>query len=772
MILCGLRLFVLCGFARNRNLSFTQSRKETKDVRREESMNRMLKAIFTLGLILLFFATAPAQARRPLMPADILRVASLSDVEVSPDGELVVYTVSAPDGNQTISTLWLVRPGERFFRTPPTGRLPEQRRNPETPITPGRPLLPSGWNAANPRWSPDGKSIAFISTHEERHGIWVTDLAGRVPRFVASVRETNFFIAYAGESFAWSPDSKMIAYVSASEEPDQDFIGNSSRSDDPRVVDRLQYKSRTALADRLRTHIWIVNADKTDNEPRQLTSGPYYDHALSFSPRGDEIAFLSNHETDPDANNNSDIFAVNLQAQVRQITQTPGCEYEPAWSPDGKWIAYTATKRDVTTIDSIAEDAHVWITSVSGDSRRELTADLDRRARALRWRSDSQAVYFSAPDHGQSLVYEADVDRGKVQALFGALSQIGSRNVFPEFRGSLDSAAPIIVDQRIQVSSFSVSNQLEVGEFESGPNRIPIRMSTIAAIISDPLHPAELWIGRGNILRRVTTHNETFRRSASLIEPEEFRFKTSDGAEIQGWLMKPLGWREDRKYPMILSIHGGPHGMYGYAFNPTFQVYAAQGYAVLYLNPRGSNGYGQKFSDGTLNEWGGGDYRDLMAGVDEALRRYSWLDRDRLGVTGGSYGGFMTNWIITQTPRFKAAVSVASVSNLISFYSTSLYQDLIHAEFGGFPWDNYELLWQWSPLRYVKQALTPTLFIHGEQDNDVHITQAEEMYMALRRRGVETVLVRYPREGHGLREPKHRVDALERTLAWFEKYLK
>jgi dipeptidyl aminopeptidase/acylaminoacyl peptidase len=190
------------------------------------------------------------------------------------------------------------------------------------------------------------------------------------------------------------------------------------------------------------------------------------------------------------------------------------------------------------------------------------------------------------------------------------------------------------------------------------------------------------------------------------------------------------------------------------------------------LNPRGSSGYGQKFSDGTLNEWGGGDYRDLMAGVDEALKRYPWIDPNRLGVTGGSYGGFMTNWIITQTPRFKAAVSAASVSNLISFYSTSVYQDLIHAEFGGFPWDNYDLLWQWSPLRYAKQAQTPTMFLHGESDNDVHITQAEEMYMALKRRGVETVLVRYPREGHGLREPRHRVDALERTLAWFDRFLK
>jgi dipeptidyl aminopeptidase/acylaminoacyl peptidase len=261
-------------------------------------------------------------------------------------------------------------------------------------------------------------------------------------------------------------------------------------------------------------------------------------------------------------------------------------------------------------------------------------------------------------------------------------------------------------------------------------------------------------------------------RSVRVIVPEEMNFQSFDGTQIQGWLMRPPGCSSDRKCPLILSIHGGPHGMYGWSFNASFQVYVARGYGVLYLNPRGSNGYGQKFSDGTFNEWGGGDYRDLMVGVDEALKRNNWINADHMAVTGGSYGGFMTNWIITQTPRFRAAVAVASLSNLVSFYSTSLYQDLIHAEFGGFPWDNFDVLWQWSPLRFVRQVQTPTLFIHGENDNDVHITQAEEMYMALKRLRVDTVLVRYPREGHGLREPKHRVDALERTLAWFDRYVK
>jgi dipeptidyl aminopeptidase/acylaminoacyl peptidase len=561
------------------------------------------------------------------------------------------------------------------------------------------------------------------------------------------VEDTNFFITYAGEPFAWSPDSKRIAYISATEE--RVDSRESSDAPDPRVIDRLQYKSRTSFSDNRRTHVWITTVDRP--EPRQLTSGKFYDHALSFSPRGNEIVFLSNREADPDANNNSDIFAVDLSGQVRQITETRGCEYEPVWSPDGESIAYTATRRDVTTIDSIAEDTHVWVMNASGSNRRELNAGQDRRARNPRW-LDNRNVLFLAGDHGQTLLYRAAVD--------GARTRLALEGPYFAVPGVPESYPKRSLDP-FQVSGYSIRS-----------GTIPV----IALTLSDPTHPAEVWLAGVPMLptarapfARLTSHNSSFTR---LVRAEELKLKSFDGTPIQGWLIKPASLREDRKYPLILSIHGGPHGMYGWSFNPTFQVYAARGYAVLYLNPRGSSGYGQRFSDGTFNEWGGGDYRDLMAGVDEAVRKYSWIDEDRMGVTGGSYGGFMANWIVTQTPRFKAAVAVASLSNLVSFYSTSLYQDLIHAEFGGFPWDNYDALWQWSPLRYVKQVQTPTMFIHGEQDNDVHITQAEEMYMALKRRGVETVLVRYPREGHGLREPKHRVDALERMLVWFDRYLK
>lgn len=736
---------------------------------RENIVRKPLDIAVTMILCALLAVTGSAQGR-PMAPADILRIASVSDAQLSPNAQWVAYTVSTIETERTNSTLWLARAGVDLAPNP-TSRSATATSQPLQPSEgsevryPPTPLLPPGWTAATARWSPDSMTIAFLANHEGLNGIWVTNIGRREPRFIAAVQGTNFFITYAGESFTWSPDSKRIAYISATEEFEAD--GAVKKSDDPSVINRIQYKSRTSLSDNRRMHVWIVDVDKP--EPRQLTSGPFFDHAITFSPSGDEIAFLSNHESDPDANNNSDIFAVDLGGQVRQITQTKGCEYEPTWSPDGKWIAYTATKRDVTTIDSIAEDTHVWVIPASGGAGRELTAKQDRRGRSPRWMPDSQSILYLAGDHGCSTVFSVALNGGESRQLLP--KSLGRNRLF--FSSGED------------VGSGTAGNRYQVGNFSIGQRRDPRSGLVqgqvdpaagwpVAFALNTPTLPDDVWLyrGLGPIARRLTANNDSFVRLSNLIEPEEVNFRGSDGTPIQGWVMKPVGFQEDRKYPLILGIHGGPHGMYGWGFNPTFQVYAARGYAILYLNPRGSSGYGQKFSDGTLNEWGGADYKDLMAGVDEALRKYSWIDSNRLGVTGGSYGGFMTNWIITQTPRFKAAVASASVSNLISFYSTSLYQDLVHAEFGGFPWDNYDLLWQWSPLRYVRQAQTPTLFIHGEQDNDVHITQAEEMYMALKRRGVETVFVRYPREGHGLREPRHRVDALERTIAWFDRFLK
>ena len=697
-----------------------------------------------LCILCLFVATLSgvAQPRAPMRAADVVKIANVTDAQISPNGQWVVYTVSSVDEDKNLSTLFLTR-------------WSETRSNP-------RALLPPGWNASTPRWSPDGNSIAFVSNHDEQDGIWVVKLDKPEPRFIAPITATNFFITYAGESFSWSPDSRRIAYISAKAE--------ASGGDDPRVIDRIQYKSRTSFSDNRRTHVWVVEVERPN--PLQLTSGLFYDHAVSFSPRGDEILFLSNHEPDPDANNNSDIFAVDLNAQTRQLTLTKGCEYNPVWSPDGKSIAYTATAREVTTIDSVAEDAHLYVIPAAGGAGKELTTDQDRRVRNPYWSADGRSIMYLAGDRGYTTIFRTGVDGGKVNrySLFMLDGQLGGAFDNGDSKQRTETNSAQALAQPFQITSFSFSNKSQT------INRGNVVESVFPFVITmgNAMRPSELFAGLGSLvpLRRLSSHNDSLMRSLRVVLPEDFTFPSFDGTQIQGWLIRPPGCSSDRKCPLILSIHGGPHGMYGWTFNPTFQVYAARGYGVLYLNPRGSSGYGQKFSDGTINEWGGGDYRDLMAGVDEALKRNSWIDSARMGVTGGSYGGFMTNWIITQTPRFRGAVAVASLSNLISFYSTSLYQDLIHAEFGGFPWDNYDVLWQWSPLRYVRQVQTPTLFIHGENDNDVHITQAEEMFMALKRLGVQTVLVRYPREGHGLREPKHRVDALERTINWFDRYVK
>src|SRR5882762_3411206 len=430
-----------------------------------------------------------AQARHPMAPADILRIANVSDAQISPNGEWVVYTVSTIEGDQTVSILWLVRASERLANVPPTSRQPEPRRNWEPPSILSRPLLPAGWSGSNPLWSPDSKSVAFFSSHEGQHGIWVSGPDRRIPRLVATVRDTNFFITYAGESFAWSPDSRMIAYVSASEEPDSDSSESSSRNDDPRVIDRIQYKSRTSFSDRLRTHIWLTEADSP--QPRQLTSGPFYDHALSFSPKGDEIAFLSNHETDPDAKNNSDIFAVNLQAQVRQITDTAGCEYEPAWSPDGKWIAYTATQRDITTIDSVAEDTHVWVVDTAGGARRELTGAMDRRARSPRWSRDSKTIFFLAGNRGLTTIHSI------------ALS-CSSANCIGTFPSTAD---PSIKAERGSRVTLGFPSVFQLGNFSVNSTANPV----FAFTLTDPLHPAEVWLGlpgTNEIILRLSGHND------------------------------------------------------------------------------------------------------------------------------------------------------------------------------------------------------------------------------------------------------------------------
>lgn len=746
-----------------------------------KNLGRNHRDILSIALVLLcsILASAqPAQTKRGLLPTDLSSIKEVSDVQISPDGSKVAYVVSeaAPDRSRMVSRLWIV----------PTAGGESKR------------LTAGDASESTPRWSPDGKWIAFYSNRDQRDGLWIVAPEGGEPRLVTRTIRTNFHLKGAGESFTWSPDSKRIAFLSATEVlneapppappndpklsglPPQVFrplnreeieklpveiremifraqgqafgqkpsspIENaiSALPEDPRVITRLQYKSRTSFSDNFRSHIFAVDIET--RQLRQLTDGLFYEHSINWSPKGDEIVFVSNREPDPDRVNNTDLFTVNVNTlAIRQLTKTKGCEWQPVFSPDGGQIAYLATKRAVTTIDSVAEDAWVYLVSTNTGESKEVNrkgqiavgmiAEVDRRASMIRWWTDKRGqsgLLFAVADSGDTLLYS--VTNGEVKLFFTDQRQITS--ISPVGGKAVLTMSSDILPSEVYLASPEVTQKQELVKAITNINRELVSNLQFSSFIN-----------------------------------RDFTFK-NEGLDVQGWLVPPINLDEKKKYPVILSIHGGPHGIHGYAFNPTAQALAAHGYAVLLINPRGSSGYGQKFADGSINDWGGGDYRDLMKGVDEALARFPFLDKDRMGVMGGSYGGYMTNWVITQTDRFKAAVASASLSNLISFYSTSLYQDLIHAEFNGHPWDNYDLLWDRSPLKHIKKAKTPLLLLHGENDNDVHITQAEEMYTAMKMRGVECVFVRYPREGHGLREPRHREDSLARTLQWFDRRLK
>ncbi len=660
--------------------------------------------VLLVCVALLAARSIEAEDVRPMRPADQFALQEVGEVRISPDGSTIVLSVTTTDVDSNRATTHLLR-------LPAGGGAP-------VPLA----GVPAGANTV--RWSPDSRRLAFFASEGGRNGLWVYEVASARLTRVSDYERTNRFLSKAGNSLAWSPDGTRLAFAGT--------VETNEGEDDPYVTSRVQYKTRTGVADERRTHIYVVPS--AGGTAKALTTGEFDEHSLEWGGDGSEIVFLSNREPDPDAHHNYDIYAVSVTGgRVRQITRTPGVETDPRVSPDGRWIAYTATTRAVTTIDSVAEDQHVFVTSMSGGVAQELNHALDRRSSSPEWAPDGQTILYTAADRGKTVLYRVSVKGG---------------------------ASVALIDKKAQVGPYSMA-----------------RDGLIALGLTDAGMPREVFRFRPDAnLQQLTTLNAATLKEWALVTPETITFKSFDGAEIEGWYYPPAGNARpaEKSTGLILSIHGGPHGMYGYGFNGGFQVQSARGYATLALNPRGSSGYGQAFSDGTLLNWGGDDYKDLMAGVDHVLRLKPEIDPDRLGVMGASYGGFMTNWVITQTARFKAAVSSASVSNLVSFYGTSLYQDLIHVEFDGYPWEqeNFALLWKWSPLAHVANAATPTLFIHGELDQDVHITEAEQMFTALRRRGIEAAFARYPREGHGFREPKHLLDRTERTLDWFDKYLK
>jgi dipeptidyl aminopeptidase/acylaminoacyl peptidase len=667
----------------------------------------------SLAFILAASVTALAgQERTGLHPEDLYKLQSVGDVQLSPTGTDLAYSV--------ISNSRPGRPASSMF-------LRDLRSGDTVPLEGG----------SSPRWSPDGQWMAYFGRTEEGTGLVVATRRGEAPRLIAPVSTTNHPLPSSGQTLAWSPDGRAIAFVSATPGPESEHADG-----DPMVITRYLFKPTAAegltrFNDNKRVHLFV--ADVASRRVRQLTNGAFYEHSIDWSPKGDRIVFVSNREANPDKVFNYDLFTLDVPTgNIRRLTTTKSAEYHPVFSPDGSRIAFIGTTRDLTSSETTMEDTHVWVMRADGTERVEVGKAIDNRQGAPQWSADGRQVLFTVQDRGQVKLMAVD---------------------------AATSASSTIVGEGGSVNAFSVARQM------------------LAYAFATPQAPAELLVAAlpGGVPKALTTLNQSVLSARQLAEVEAFTFE-SDSLAVEAFLTIPAGARnaKPKTVPLIVMIHGGPHGQQGRAFNPKAQAYASVGWAALMVNYRGSTGYGQKFADAIFRDQNGGEARDVVTGVDAALAKYPWLDGARLGIEGTSYGGQLTNWIVTQTPRFKAAIPAAGISNLVTQNYLAYYHDYLAVEYGGFPHERarrdaderliIDMLWERSPIRYANKVKTPVLFVHGENDNDVPIEEAEQFYIALHDVGVETMMLRYPREGHGLRETRHVVDALERSIAWYKKH--
>ena len=500
------------------------------------------------------------------------------------------------------------------------------------------------------------------------------------------------------------------------------------------VITRYLYKpdageGMTRFNDNQRLHIYVV--DIASKQVHQLTNGNFDEHSIDWSPDGKQIVFASNREPNQDEFFNYDLFTLLLSDNsIHRLTATESCEYDPLWSPDGKSIVYRGTRRGLTDRETTMEDTHVWIMSADGSNRREIGSVIDNRQGAPQWSPDGSSVYFTVQERGSNHLIRLPISGGQ-----------------PEY----------IVNDAGGVGAWSV-----------GKNK------AVAYSFTTPRDAAQLYYKSGTAAsRKLTDLNHELLADKSIAEVESFTFVSNDNRfDVEAFLTKPIGMTATSKYPLIVVIHGGPHGANGPGFNFKNQIYAAHGYAVLNVNYRGSTSYGQKFSDDVFGDQDGNEGQDILYGVSAAVRRYLWIDRERLGIEGVSYGGQLTDWLITQTNEFKAAIPTAGIANLVSYNYMTYYNQYEEMEFGQFLHQGnlMDVAWERSAMKHIAAAHTPTLIIHGENDNDVPIAEAEQLFIALKDVGVETVFLRYPREGHGLSEVKHQIDATDRSIAWYEKH--
>ena len=664
-------------------------------------------------------ATRPTArpATRAITIEDLMEFRIANDPQLSPDGSRVVCPVTAADApaNGYRAHLWVV----------PTDGAPAWQ------------LTAAAARDGSPRWSPDGTRVAFTSDRGGAKQLWVIAVGGGEARPLTSGKLSP------GEP-AWSPDGRWIAFV-GKPEPD-----GAQEESDVRVISRLRYKQDgEGYWDGRWKQLFVVAAD--GGAPRQVTRGDHDHLGPAWSPDGRSLAYTGNPAPDADLSGVSDVWVVPSDGGTPSVRLTDGRgpAQLPAWSPDGTRIAYLGHDNEYWG----ATHLRVWAVPASGGTPTSLTPTYERSighhlagdvrpqptSGGLTWAPDGGRIYFLTTEGGNTEVASVPASGGDVR--------VETRGEHELVGCSLDRAA-----------------------------------RRVACVESDPVSPGEVAVAElgggagGAAVRRLTRWNSALVDGLALSRPERFECRGADGWPIEGWVMKPGGIAAGARVPAVLEIHGGPHSTYGNGFMHQFQLLCAAGYGVVYSNPRGSHGYTQAFTAATHHDWGGKDYDDLMRALDHAVEANRWIDADRLGVAGGSYGGYMVNWMIGHTQRFRAAVSLRSTCDRYSQWGTSdMGVDNGRWEFPGDPWTADAFYRERSPITYVAQMRTPLLLAHGENDLRCPISQSEQLFVALVKQGTPAVLVRFPGESHNMSsggKPKHRVEQLRHILGWFEKHLR
>ena len=659
------------------------------------------------------FAVAQT-ARRPLKLDDMSRFRNVSDPQISPDGKWVAYVVNTTDvkADRSNSHIWMIGIDGSNDR-----QITFSQESSES----------------SPRWSPDGRYLSFTSSRPGKtrgNQVWLMDRNGGEATQLTELKGRL-------QGHEWSPDSKRLALVIGDPDPDADpnpspQPGATPRVPKPIVIDRYRFKQDGAgylLAGR---HSYIYIFDIATKKLDRLTKSKWDESSPAWSPDGTRIAFMSNHSEDPDRDPAAQLYVADATpgATEKQITPTTtrAGRSRPEWSPDGKWIAILEGEERKYGAYGMDRLALVPADGSSAPTRFKATEDLDRGVSSPRFSADGKSIRFLVVD---------------------------DRSVYPMRANVAGGAAERLLSPPVVISSWNTA-----------ANRTVV-------ISGDNSKASEIYVWEDKGLRQLTRQNDELLAELDFGVTEEVGFTSKDGTKVNGLLTYPVGYVKGTRVPLLLRIHGGPNAQDQHSFSLERQMFAAHGYAVLAVNYRGSSGRGQKFSRAIFADWGNYEVQDLLAGVDHVVK-IGVADPDKLGVGGWSYGGILTDYLIATDNRFKAATSGAGTAFTVAFYGTDQYIIQYDHEIGP-PWNpkSWETYMKISyPFLHADRIQTPTLFLGGERDFNVPIEGSQQMYQALKSLGIDTQLIIYPNENHGIQRPSYQRDRMERYLAWYEKYIK